>query len=90
MDCGGTCARTNLLGMTDLSVAGIRVPENSSDNVHWHKSSRSTFNGNCIEVGVMSDSSGVLVQDTKNPGPVLEFPAAAWSSFINQIKEHSI
>jgi hypothetical protein len=87
MGCGGTGAGTNLPGVTDLSAVGTPAAETSQDNIRWHKSSRSTFNSNCVEVGVISEGNSVLVRDTKNPGPVLKFAADAWSNFIRQIKE---
>jgi hypothetical protein len=76
--------------MTDLCTADGRelIPE--PDSVQWRKSSRSTFNGNCVEVGIMSNGNGVLVRDTKNPGPTLEFASDIWSAFIIRTKKESI
>lgn len=52
----------------------------------WRKSSYSDGgDNNCIEI---SDSfpGAVPVRDSKNPeGPVLLFPAAAWSAFIGGV-----
>ncbi|WP_078911437.1 DUF397 domain-containing protein [Streptomyces sp. NRRL WC-3742] len=54
----------------------------------WHKSSHSgPDGGDCIEV-----ASGcpdlVPVRDSKDPhGPVLLFPAAAWTSFVAAVRE---
>jgi hypothetical protein len=86
MDCGDI----NLRGVTDLSAADMPAAKTGSDNVRWNKSSRSTFNGNCVEVGFISNGNGVLARDTKSPGPTLQFTADAWSSFISQIKEEDI
>jgi uncharacterized protein DUF397 len=48
----------------------------------WHKSTRSSGNGNCVEVAVVDDS--VAVRDTKNrEGGMLVFSAAEWSAFLS-------
>jgi hypothetical protein len=47
----------------------------------WHKSSRSSGNGNCVEVAILDDA--VAVRDTKDrSGPVLVFTPAEWSAFV--------
>jgi hypothetical protein len=53
----------------------------------WRKSSFSTYNGNCIEVGDL-DSEIVGVRDTKHhgKGPVLAFPQNEWSAFLSSVK----
>ena len=52
----------------------------------WHKSSRSSGNGNCVEVAVVDDA--VAVRDTKDrSGPVLVFTAAEWSAFVSGAKD---
>ncbi|GAA2298737.1 hypothetical protein Scani_73610 [Streptomyces caniferus] len=55
--------------------------------VAWRKSSYSDGGeDNCVEV---SDGfpGAVPVRDSKNPeGPVLLFPAAAWSDFIGGVR----
>lgn len=69
----------------------------------WRKSSYSFENGNCAEVaswrksGYSADqgacaeaSSGddVAVRDsTDREGPVLAFPAAAWTAFTRRVKD---
>jgi hypothetical protein len=51
----------------------------------WHKSTRSSGNGNCVEVAVVDDS--VAVRDTKNrEGGMLVFSAAEWSAFLSGAK----
>lgn len=53
----------------------------------WRKSTYSNQEqGSCVEVS--DDVPGVVpVRDSKVPsGPVLAFPAAAWSSFVQAVK----
>jgi len=48
----------------------------------WFKSTRSSGNGNCVEVAILDDR-GVAVRDTKDrSGPVLLFTPAEWESFV--------
>jgi hypothetical protein len=52
----------------------------------WHKSARSSGNGNCVEVAVLDDA--VAVRDTKDrSGPVLVFTPAEWSAFVAGAKD---
>jgi hypothetical protein len=55
--------------------------------VLWHKSSYSACNGNCVEVAELRPGL-IGVRDTKDAGrgPVLEFGAAAWQSFLYSVK----
>jgi hypothetical protein len=47
----------------------------------WFKSTRSSGNGNCVEVAILD--RGVGVRDTKDrSGPVLLFTPAEWDSFV--------
>ena len=47
----------------------------------WHKSSRSSGNGNCVEVAFLDDA--VAVRDSKDRlGPVLIFTTAEWHAFV--------
>ncbi|WP_280458762.1 DUF397 domain-containing protein [Nocardia carnea] len=56
--------------MTDLSTA------------QWFKSSKSSGDGNCVEVAFL-DRETVGVRDSKDPtGPALVFGAAEWSGFL--------
>ncbi|MER7891413.1 DUF397 domain-containing protein [Micromonospora sp. NPDC094482] len=49
--------------------------------VPWRTSSRSSGNGNCVEVGPIAGR--VAVRDSKDPsGPVLVFPPVAWRAFV--------
>jgi Domain of unknown function (DUF397) len=56
--------------------------------VTWRKSSWSSYNGNCVEVGILSDMLiGVRDSKSNGTGPVLTFPEAAWASFIAGVKK---
>ena len=47
----------------------------------WFKSTRSSGNGNCVEVAILD--RGVAVRDTKDrSGPVLQFTPVQWSAFV--------
>ncbi|GAA0431119.1 DUF397 domain-containing protein [Streptomyces luteireticuli] len=55
----------------------------------WFKSSHSGNGGSCIEVAVnLVVTSGIVpVRDSKDPnGPVMDFPAGAFSSFVAGVK----
>ena len=52
----------------------------------WYKSSRSSGNGNCVEVAVLDEA--VAVRDSKDrSGPVLIFTSAEWDAFMSGAKE---
>ncbi|MFJ6566883.1 DUF397 domain-containing protein [Streptomyces sp. NPDC091292] len=57
--------------------------------LRWFKSSYSANGGQCIEVTAdLIVSHGMApVRDSKNPsGPVLEFPASTFASFVAGVK----
>jgi len=52
----------------------------------WYKSSRSSGNGNCVEVAVLDEA--VAVRDSKDrSGPVLIFTSAEWDAFMAGAKD---
>jgi hypothetical protein len=68
------------------------VPTMDLSHITWRKSSRSTQNGSCVEVGNVPAGGGtspasVAVRDSKNPGgPVLTVSRADWHAFTSRIK----
>ncbi|MFJ6197752.1 DUF397 domain-containing protein [Micromonospora sp. NPDC092111] len=47
----------------------------------WRTSSRSSGNGNCVEVA--ADGGRIAVRDSKDRGgPALVFPPSAWTAFV--------
>ncbi|WP_078868854.1 DUF397 domain-containing protein [Streptomyces sp. NRRL B-1347] len=62
----------------------------TTESPRWFKSSYSNNGGNCVEVAAnLVVTSGIVpVRDSKRPnGPALNFPAAAYSSFVSGVKE---
>ena len=61
----------------------------SPESPRWYKSSYSDNGGTCVEVAAnLVASRGVVpVRDSKDPsGPVLDFPADAFASFVAGVK----
>ncbi|WP_433726056.1 DUF397 domain-containing protein [Nocardia sp. CA-129566] len=51
------------------------------NGANWFKSSRSTPNGECVEIAFLDDDM-VGVRDSKNPsGSALVFTPGAWDAF---------
>lgn len=56
----------------------------------WKKSSYSAADGNCVEVGLAADDY-VSVRDSKNKSmPALDFKAADWRTFIEEVKRNRL
>ena len=52
----------------------------------WTNSSYSTGNGACVEIK-SPVVAAMAVRDSKVPqGPILSFPAEAWSAFVASVK----
>lgn len=54
---------------------------------NWRRSTFSTYNGNCVEVGNL-DSQTIGVRDTKHhgEGPILSFTQNEWRAFLGSVK----
>jgi Domain of unknown function (DUF397) len=53
----------------------------------WRKSSYSTYNGNCIEIGHL-DSGAIGIRDSEQHGvgPILAVKKDAWNAFVYSVK----
>lgn len=61
------------------------MSEPGSSRAGWRRSTRSTQNGQCVEVCERGET--VAVRDSKNPaGPVLVFTVAGWAAFVDAAK----
>lgn len=61
----------------------------TTENPQWFTSSYSNNGGQCVEVAtnLAASRGSVPVRDSKNPaGPVLDFPAASFASFVASVK----
>ena len=53
----------------------------------WHKSSRSSDNGACVEVADNLPDV-IAVRDSKDPtGPTLTFTPTEWAAFLGGVKD---
>jgi hypothetical protein len=57
------------------------APPTTLADATYHKSTRSTGTGNCVEVAALPGGHRA-VRDSKHPtGPVLTFPGSEWATF---------
>ncbi len=63
------------------------VPVKVATGTNWRKSSHSTYNGNCVEIGHLNGRI-IGVKDAKHHGrgPVLAFTQDEWSVFLSGVK----
>lgn len=63
------------------------ISSEASEVGFWHKSSKSGYNGSCVEVAELGHGQ-VGIRDTKahGAGPVLVFTHAEWHIFLSKVK----
>jgi hypothetical protein len=60
-------------------------PVSNNSDLLWVKSSRSTGNGQCVEVAAMPGCT--VMRDSKDPGgPVLQFHTLSWRQFVDAVR----
>jgi hypothetical protein len=64
----------------------LNVPRRDVASAKWRKSSLSTYNGNCLEVGRIGNIIGVRDTKDKGRGPVLAFTQDEWNAFLGGAK----
>jgi hypothetical protein len=52
----------------------------------WRKASRSWANGDCVEVGQLTDGVVTVRDSGHRRGPVLEFDTPKWSAFVGGVR----
>ena len=58
------------------------------NRVSWRKSTFSSMNGSCVEIGrVLPDRIGVRDTKDNGAGPVLFFTGPEWSAFVAGVRE---
>ena len=62
------------------------APQAALAGATYHKSTRSTASGNCVEVADLPGGHHA-VRDSKHPtGPVLRVTSTAWAAFITALR----
>jgi hypothetical protein len=77
--------------MTTADGQGSRlhngVPAGALQGVRWRKSTRSSAQGNCVELARMT-GGGVAIRNSRDPeGPALVFTGAELDAFLGGVKD---
>jgi hypothetical protein len=68
-----------------LSDVPTEEAHSKPNKVYWKKSSKSTADGNCVEVTVAGDR--IFVRHSRKPsGYKLRFAQSIWSAFLDDVK----
>jgi hypothetical protein len=63
------------------------VPAGELSGARWHKSARSSAQGNCVELARLS-GAGVAIRNSRYPqGPALIFTDAELDAFLGGVKD---
>ena len=77
---------TTLSGKMYSHARGVTAAQ--VNGASWRKSSFSSMNGSCVEIGrLLANSIGVRDSKDNGTGPVLVFTESEWSAFISGAKD---
>lgn len=64
------------------------IPATQLTDVTWRRSRRSNPSGNCVEIAVLPDGSGIALRNSRDPeGPALIYTPAEIAAFIQGVRD---